>query len=108
MTAKEIAPGGVANITTLVQYGDDAIVSRILLKSNTGSVTLFAFAEGQELSEHTTPFDALVQVVDGNGLFTIGNEDYSVGTGEAIILPANIPHAVKAASRFKMILTMLR
>ena len=74
----------------------------------TGTVTLFAFDKGQSLSEHTTPYDALVQVLDGEAEFTIGGEAHQVKMGEAIILPASIPHAVLAKDRFKMILTMIR
>lgn len=108
MHSGRISPGVVLDLPNLVEYGEDATVSRILVKSHAGNVTLFAFDTGQELSEHTTPFDALVQVVDGTGLFVVAGEEYTVHDGEAILLPANVPHAVRATSRFKMILTMLR
>ena len=108
MHSGRISPGVVLNLRNMVEYGEDAVVSRILVKSPTGNVTLFAFDEGQELSEHSTPYDALVQVVDGSGHFTIAGAEHAVGAGEAILLPANVPHAVKASSRFKMVLTMLR
>ena len=92
----------------LLEYQDSSIVSRVLLKNNGGTVTLFAFDLGEGLSEHTAPFEALVLVVDGDAEVEIAGKPYSVGTGETITLPANIPHAVKAATRFKMLLTMIR
>jgi quercetin dioxygenase-like cupin family protein len=95
-------------IDNLIEYGEDAIVSRTLVENNAGTVTLFAFDEGQGLSEHTAPFDALVQVVDGEGEIIIGGASYRVKEGELILMPANIPHALRATKRFKMILTMLR
>ena len=92
----------------LVQYGEGAVVSRTLIKQPTGTLTLFAFDQGQELSEHTAPFDALVHVLDGEAEITIAGEPYTVKAGEAIILPAGRPHAVKARTAFKMLLTMIR
>jgi quercetin dioxygenase-like cupin family protein len=92
----------------LLQYQDGSIVSRVLLKNKGGTVTLFAFAQDEGLSEHTAPFEALVLVVDGEAEVEIAGEVYSVGSGETITLPANIPHAVRAATRFKMLLTMIR
>jgi quercetin dioxygenase-like cupin family protein len=98
----------VNRVVELVGYQDGAVVSRTIVKQKTGTVTLFAFDAGQELSEHTAPFDALVQVVDGEAEITIAGKPYRVGTGEMIIMPANDPHAVKALGRFKMLLTMIR
>lgn len=92
----------------LLQYQDGSIVSRVLLKNKGGTVTLFAFDQGEGLSEHTAPFEALVYVVDGEAEVQIAKEAYSVRTGETITLPASVPHAVKAATRFKMLLTMIR
>ena len=92
----------------LVDYGDGAVVSRVLLKNEAGSITLFAFDAGEELSEHSTPYDAFVQVIDGNGEFTVGGKNSSLGVGEILLMPANVPHAVKAPRRFKMLLTLLR
>jgi quercetin dioxygenase-like cupin family protein len=92
----------------LLGYQDSSIVSRVLLKNNGGTVTLFAFDRGEGLSEHTAPFEALVFVIDGEAEVEIAGRPYSVRTGETITLPANIPHAVKAATRFKMLLTMIR
>jgi len=95
-------------LNELVDYGQGAVVSRIIAKNSAGNVTLFAFDEGQQLSEHTTPFDALVQVIDGAGELTIGGETVVVQAGEVVLMPANVPHAVAAVQRFKMLLTMLR
>ena len=92
----------------LLEYQDSSIVSRVLLKNNGGTVTLFAFDQGEGLSEHTTPFEALVFVVDGEAEVEIAGEVYSVKLGETITLPANVPHAVRAVARFKMLLTMIR
>jgi quercetin dioxygenase-like cupin family protein len=92
----------------LVSYQDGSVVSRQLIKVKTGNVTLFAFDAGQELSEHTTPFDALVQVVEGEAEITISGSPHRLKEGETIIMPANQPHAVKAVERFKMLLTMIR
>jgi quercetin dioxygenase-like cupin family protein len=90
------------------EYQPDGVVSRILLKQPTGSVTAFAFDAGQELSEHTCPYEALLAVVDGEGIVTVGGVSRPVAAGQMIRLPAHVPHAVKAPQRFKMLLTMLR
>ncbi len=98
----------VADLASLAQYQADSIVSRTLVNKPSGTVTLFAFARGQALSEHTAPYDALVQILDGRAEISIGDEKFSVTQGEAIVLPANIPHAVNANENFKMLLTMIR
>jgi len=95
-------------LATLIDYQPAAIVSRVLLKQKTGNVTLFAFDAGQELSEHTAPFDALVQLVDGAAVIHIDRQPHSVTAGQILLLPAGIPHAVKAVSQMKMLLTMIR
>jgi quercetin dioxygenase-like cupin family protein len=92
----------------LLQYQDGSIVSRVLLKNQGGTVTLFAFDQGEGLSEHTAPFEALVFVMDGEAEVEIVGEVYRVRTGETITLPAHVPHAVRAATRFKMLLIMIR
>ena len=92
----------------LLQYQEGSIVSRVLLKNKGGTVTLFAFDKGEGLSEHTAPFEALVLLADGEAEVEIAGKSYSVKTGETITLPANIPHAVRASTRFKMLLTMIR
>ena len=91
-----------------LQYQEGGIVSRILLKGETGSVTLFAFDEGQELSEHSAPFDALVHVLEGEAEITVGGVAHLLHSGEMILLPGNIPHALKAPKQFKMVLSMIR
>jgi quercetin dioxygenase-like cupin family protein len=95
-------------VADLVQYQEGAIVSRILIKTPAGSVTAFAFAAGQSLSEHTVPFDALVQLLDGEADITIAGRPHHLAAGQVIVMPANQPHAVRAATPFKMLLTMLR
>lgn len=98
----------VLEMNTLADYQTGAIVSRQITKAEAGNVTLFAFDEGQELSEHTAPFDALVHVVEGEVEVKISGKSFTLKTGQAIIMPANEPHAVKALRRFKMLLTMIR
>ena len=93
---------------SLTAYQDNSIVSRTLIDKPEGTVTVFAFDKGQALSEHTAPFDALVQIVDGEGIIRIAGEDHLVQAGSAILMPANVPHALRAESRFKMILTMVK
>ena len=101
--------GKPLNLKTLVDYADGAVISRMLLKKETGNITLFSFDTGQGLSEHTSPFDAVVEVVDGEGTFIIDGESQTLKTGEMMIMPANIPHDVQAAEApFKMLLIMIR
>ncbi len=92
----------------MVGYQKEAIVSKTIIKKKTGTVTLFAFGEGQGLSEHTAPFDALVQVLDGEVEIKIAGQPFVLKTGEIIVMPANKPHALKAVKAFKMLLTMIR
>lgn len=103
-----IPVGLVITLTGLVDYGEGAVVSRTLMASGAGTVTVFAFDAGQGLSEHTSPYDALVEVVEGEGEFVVGGTPSHVGEGQIILMPAGIPHAVRAGRRFKMLLTMLR
>ena len=105
---KGLAPVQVAKAPELVNYQDGAVVSREIVKKPTGNVTIFAFDEGQGLSEHTAPFDALVQVVEGDAEIAISGQPHRVQGGEMILMPAGQPHALKALKRFKMILTMIR
>ena len=92
----------------LVAYQDGAVVSRTLVDEEGGTVTVFAFDEGQRLSEHTAPFDALVVALEGKVDIRISGKDFHLNEGEIIIMPANKPHALKAVTRFKMILVMVR
>jgi quercetin dioxygenase-like cupin family protein len=105
---KGLVGAQVARAAELVNYQDGAIVSRELVKKPTGTVTVFAFDEGQGLSEHTAPFDALVQVLEGEVEIMISGKPHHVAGGELILMPAHQPHALKAFTRFKMILTMIR
>jgi quercetin dioxygenase-like cupin family protein len=98
----------VLRLADMAAYQDGSIVSRQIIQAEPGNVTLFAFDDGQELSEHTSPFDALLQVLDGEAEVAIAGKRFEVRTGEAIILPAGQPHAVRAVSRFRMLLTMIR
>lgn len=100
--------GRSARLADLVQYQEASVVSQQILHGDAGSVTLFAFDEGEGLSEHTTPFDALVQLVDGEAEITIAGRSLKLKEGDAVVMPANKPHAVKALTRFKMLLTMIR
>ncbi len=95
-------------LVSLVEYAADSIVSKTILDKPVGTITLFAFDKGQKLSEHTAPYDAVVQVIDGSAQLTIGGKDVKVLAGEIIIMPANVPHAVAALEKFKMLLTMIR
>ena len=92
----------------LVDFGPAAVVSRTLLENEAGTITLFSFDAGQGLSEHTAPFDAFIQVIEGTGVFRIGDKTVEARKGEVLVMPANVPHAVKARERFKMLLVMLR
>ena len=96
------------NLLQQVQYADGSIVSRTLADTGGGSVTLFAFDRGQSLSEHTAPFDALVQVLEGEIELTIGDRDITVSGGLSALMPANIPHALKAVEKSKMLLVMIK
>ncbi|HJL84233.1 MAG TPA: cupin domain-containing protein [Candidatus Marinimicrobia bacterium] len=98
----------VSNINDLVEYQSESVVSKTLIKGEKGSITLFAFEQGQGLSEHTAPFDAFVHVTDGEAEVTVAQESQVVQAGQMIILPANIPHALQANIPFKMVLVMVK
>ena len=98
----------VIELAKLIAYQEGSVVSRTLIDKKTGTITLFAFDKGQGLSEHTAPFDAFVQVVEGEAEITISGERFQVSQGQAIIMPANEPHALKATESFKMALVMIR
>lgn len=101
-------PAVVVEPATLVDFAPDAIVSRTLESGKSGSITVFAFDRGQQLSEHTAPFHALVQVLEGEAHLTIGGKVVRARAGQAVLMPGGVPHAVKALERFKMLLTMIR
>jgi quercetin dioxygenase-like cupin family protein len=98
----------VLHMAELVSYQDSSVVSRQITKADAGNITLFAFDKDQELSEHAAPFDALVLVLDGEGEIRISGKPFHLKAGDAIIMPADEPHAVKATQKFKMLLTMVR
>jgi quercetin dioxygenase-like cupin family protein len=100
--------GKAATLETMVDYAADSVVSKTLVDKPVGTLTLFAFDAGQGLSEHTAPYDAVVQVVDGRAVVTIDGRDHAVQAGQMIIMPANVPHSLRAEERFKMLLTMIR
>lgn len=104
----EVCLGKPGVLGGLVDYARDSIVSKTILDKPAGTITLFAFDEGQKLSEHTASYDAVVQVIDGRARLMIGGEEREVAAGEIIIMPGNVPHAVVAAGPFKMLLTMIR
>lgn len=100
--------GKVLRLTTLAEYQAASVVSRTLINKKIGTVTFFAFAVGQGLSEHTAPYDAMVQVLEGEAEITISGQPLRVREGEMIIMPAHEPHALQAVTQFKMLLTMIR
>jgi len=98
----------VKNLSDLVKYQENAVVSSEVIKKDTGIITVFAFDKGQGLSEHTAPFDALVNIIDGQAEVTISGKLFTVKKGEMIIMPANKPHSMKAVEKFKMFLVMIK
>jgi quercetin dioxygenase-like cupin family protein len=100
--------GKAQNLQNLVEYSTDSIVSKTILDKQAGTITLFAFDKGQKLSEHTAPYDAVVQILDGKAQLTIGSEDVEVVSGQIVIMPGNVPHSVAAQEKFKMLLIMIR
>jgi quercetin dioxygenase-like cupin family protein len=108
MTSNEFEKAKVFSFADSVEYSEGGIVSKTVLKKETGNISLFSFEKGEALSEHTAPFDAVIQVVEGKGEVMIGGKPYLLEAGQTIIMPANITHAVKAVEKFKMVLTMIK
>lgn len=108
MESKKQLQAQAMRLCDLVDYHEGSVVSRTIIDKKAGTVTLFAFDEGQGLSEHTAPFDALVYVFDGEAEITISGKTLHLGEGEMVIMPAHQPHALKATKKFKMILTMIK
>jgi len=100
--------GKVLNLEEMVEYSSGGVISKQVLKNQSGNITLFSFDKGQGLTEHTAPFDAIVQVLDGEAQITIGGNSNIVRKGESIIMPANVSHALQAVEQFKMLLTMIK
>jgi len=98
----------VKNLSDLVKYQENAVVSSEVIKKDTGTITVFAFDKGQGLSEHTAPFDALVNIIDGQVEVTVSGKPFTVKKGEMIIMPASKPHSMKAMEKFKMLLVMIK
>ena len=107
-TSRVLQPGRVVRLADLADYSDGAIVSKTLVRNDSGTLTLFSFEEGQGLSEHTAPYDAVVTVLDGTAQIRIEGEPRTVREGETVLMPAHIPHMVQATSRMKMLLVMIR
>jgi len=108
MQSNEFEKAKVFSFNDSVEYSDGGIVSKTVLKKETGNISLFSFAKGEALSEHTAPFDAMIMVIDGKSEIIIGGKSYLLESGQNIIMPANITHAVKAVEKFKMVLTMIK
>lgn len=105
---QSISKNAVFNPSKSIEYTENGIVSKLLSKKETGNVTLFAFDKNQGLSEHTAPFDAIIQLLDGEAEVTINKEKFILSKEDMIIMPANIPHSIYASSAFKMLLTMIK
>ena len=105
---RKLAAAKAWTLAELISYAPGSVVSRTLAENAAGTVTLFAFDAGQGLSEHSAPYDALVQVLDGEAQLTIGGKAVLARAGQLVVMPANVPHAVQAVKKFKMLLTMLR
>ncbi len=107
-TKLTIAGADPQNLTELTDYQQGSVVSRTLLQNESGTLTVFSFDEGQALSEHTVPFNAFIQVLDGQAEITIGDKPCIVSSGEIVLMPGGVPHKVKAVKRFKKLLTMFK
>lgn len=103
-----LVPSVPYDIKSLTDYTNDSIVSRTITNNKSGTMTIFSFDAGQGLSEHSAPYDAIVQIIDGRALLTIGGKQIKASSGELVLMPADIPHAVFAEERFKMLLTMIK
>lgn len=108
MSEIEMYKGKALDVNTLIEYSANSIVSKTLIDTKAGTITLFSFDVGQGLSEHTAPYDAVVQIVDGEAEITIGGNAIRASEGNMVVMPANIPHALQATKRFKMLLTLIR
>ena len=104
----ELEPSKTHNLNNLLDYATGSVVSRTIARKKSGTITLFSFDAGQELSEHSAPYDAIVQVLDGQVRLVIGGREVIASVGDIVVMPANIPHAVYADQKFKMLLTMIK
>lgn len=108
MQTNEFEKSRIFNLNDSVEYSDHGIVSKTVLKKETGNISVFSFDKGEGLSEHTAPFDAMIMVIDGKGEIIIGGQTFNLDAGQSIIMPGNVPHSVTAVEKFKMILIMIR
>ncbi len=108
MSTNEFEKSKIFGFSDSIEYSEGGIVSKTVLKKQNGNISLFSFAKGEALSEHTAPYDAMIQVVDGRGEVIIGGKSFLLETGQTIIMPANITHSVNAVEKFKMVLTMIK
>jgi len=108
MSNTDVKNPEIIDLVNSLSYQSGSVVSKVFLKKPSGNITLFAFDKGEGLSEHTAPFDAFVQILDGEAEITIGGKPYNLKAGESIIMPADIPHALKAVTAYKMLLVMLK
>ncbi len=108
MDTNEFEKSKVFSFSDSIGYSEGGIVSKTILKKQTGNISLFSFDKGEALSEHTAPFDAMIQLVDGRGEVLIGGKSFILEAGQSIIMPANISHAVNAVEKFKMVLIMIK
>ena len=104
----KVLPSGALSLKGLTDYQENSVISRTIIEKKTGTVTLFAFDEAQGLSEHTAPFDAFVQIIEGEAEVVVSGIAHKIGEGEIIVMPAGRPHSVKAVKKFKMLLVMIR
>ena len=100
--------GAILNVVEMIEYSAGGVTSKQVLKNDAGNITIFSFDKGQGLSEHTAPFDAVVEILDGEAEITIDGKPLLLTTGQIVIMPANIPHALFAKQQFKMLLTMIK
>ena len=100
--------GAILNMAEMIEYSEGGVISKQVLKNDAGNITLFSFEKGQGLSEHTAPFDAVVEIIDGEAEITINGKPLLLTAGQSVIMPANIPHALFAKQQFKMLLTMIK
>jgi len=108
MELKPFKSARIMNFINLVEYSNNGVISKRIIDKTTGNITLFSFDQGQRLSEHTAPFDAMVQVLEGESKVSISKTAFNLIAGDSIIMPANVPHAIYATTRFKMLLTMIK
>ena len=106
--AEHASDSEIVNLSSALEYQERSVVSRVLLKNAGGTITLFAFDEGEGLREHTTPYDAFVTLIEGTARIRVAEQEHTLEAGDSLLLPANIPHAVDSVTKFKMLLVMIK